>query len=319
MGTAATGVVTERVTVCGRCGGYFVFEHRFHYGAACFPDVDDFGRGLQSIDARSGPGVCRPDCPSATISRLAAGRVVLAAVSQHGGCAVVVEAIGIWALFDRFGMLQQWTLPQAAFLYGLVNCVFPVSEALARGFDVFGKEFVKTGNFDRLLLRPRSTVLQLAGHDFQLQRVGRLLQGAGVLIWSIYMLEIDWQFWKVALLAFTMLSGVVFFYALFIAQATMSFWTVESLEIMNTMTYGGVETAQYPLAIYQRWFRRFFTFVVPLSCISYFPAIAIFGIEDPLGTSLVFQVLAPLAGFAFLVVALGFWSFGIRHYTSTGS
>ena len=61
----------------------------------------------------------------------------------------VVEAIGVWALFDRFGMLQQWSLPQVAFLYGLINCVFPVSEALARGFDIFGKEFVKTGNFDR--------------------------------------------------------------------------------------------------------------------------------------------------------------------------
>ena len=46
------------------------------------------------------------------------------------------------------------------------------------------------------------------------------------------------------LMVFTILSGVVFFYALFIFQAAMSFWTVESLEIMNTLTYGGVETAQ---------------------------------------------------------------------------
>lgn len=231
----------------------------------------------------------------------------------------VVEAIGVWALFERFGSLGQWTLPQVAFLYGLVNSAFPVAEALARGFDLFGKEFVKTGNFDRLLVRPRSTVLQLAGHEFTLHRIGRLLQGLAVLGWAIWMLDIDWNPARFALLIFTLVSGVVFFYALFIFQATISFWTTESLEMMNTLTYGGVETAQYPLAIYRRWFRRFFTFVVPLGCISYFPALAILGITDPLGSSLLWQVLAPLAGFLFFGLALFTWRVGIRHYTSTGS
>ena len=52
-----------------------------------------------------------------------------------------VEALGLWALFDRFGMLQSWTLAQVAFLYGTVNCVFAITEALGRGFDIFGRDF----------------------------------------------------------------------------------------------------------------------------------------------------------------------------------
>ncbi len=63
----------------------------------------------------------------------------------------------------------------------MVNISFAFTDALARGFDLFGAQFIKTGNFDRLLLRPRSTVLQLAGHEFTLFRVGRLLQGSIVL------------------------------------------------------------------------------------------------------------------------------------------
>jgi len=231
----------------------------------------------------------------------------------------IVEAVGIWALFERFGALGQWTLPQVAFLYGLVSCVFAVSETIARGFDVFGKEFVRTGHFDRLLLRPRSTLLQLAGHEFKLQRIGRLAQGLLVLGWAVWMLEVEWNFGRVCLLALTLASGVAFFYALFILQATLSFWTTESLEIMNTLTYGGVETASYPLAIYRGWFRQFFTFVVPLGCISYFPALAIIGVPDPLGSPVWLQALAPLAGFLFFGAALCAWAVGIRHYTSTGS
>ncbi len=230
-----------------------------------------------------------------------------------------VEVVGLWALFERFGSLGPWTLPQVAFLYGVINVSFPIAEGLARGFDVFGKEFVKTGSFDRVLLRPRSTVLQLAGHRFEMNRIGRLLQGALVLAWAVWMLDIDWTLARAAVFLVTLVSGVVFFYALFIFQATLSFWTTESLEIMNTLTYGGTETAQYPLSIYRPNFRRFFTFVVPLGCISYFPSLFVLGVEDPLGTSVPFQVSAPLAGVLFFALSLLFWRLGIRHYTSTGS
>jgi ABC-2 type transport system permease protein len=230
-----------------------------------------------------------------------------------------VEFAAIWALFARFGTLVPWTLPQVAFFYGMVNSSFAVTDAAARGFDLFGAQFVKTGNFDRLLLRPRSTVLQLAGHEFPLMRVGRLLQGVLVLGWAIVHLEIAWNIGKVMLLVLTLLSGVVLFYGIIICQAVLSFWTTESLEIMNTLTYGGVETAQYPMAIYQKAFRRFFTFVVPLACVAYFPVVAILGIPDPLGSPLIAQVLAPLAGFGFFALTLLLWRVGVRHYTSTGS
>ena len=59
----------------------------------------------------------------------------------------------------------------------------------------------------------------------------------------------------------------------------MSFWTTESLEVMNMLTYGGVETAQYPIAVYQKYFQRFFTFVVPLAMVTYFPILAVLDIS----------------------------------------
>jgi ABC-2 type transport system permease protein len=230
-----------------------------------------------------------------------------------------VEIFGVWALFARFGSLSPWTLPEVAFFYGVVNVAFAFSDAFSRGFDQFGSMFVKTGDFDRLLLRPRSTVLQLAGYEITLHRVGRLAQGLIVLIWAIAVLDIDWTLWRMLLLVFTLVALFLFFYALIICQAVLSFWTTESLEVMNTLTYGGVEAARYPMAIYQEWFRRFFTFVVPLACVAYFPVVAVLGIDDPLGSTLLFQVLAPWAGIAFFLFSLVLWQIGTRHYTSTGS
>ena len=86
-----------------------------------------------------------------------------------------VEFLAIWVLFERFGALRGWSLAEVALFYGIVNIAFALSEAFARGFDTF-PGMVKIGEFDRVLLRPRSTVLQLLGRELQLLRVGRIAE-----------------------------------------------------------------------------------------------------------------------------------------------
>jgi ABC-2 type transport system permease protein len=228
------------------------------------------------------------------------------------------EFFSLVALFARFGTLEGWTLAEVGLFYGLVSCAFALSEAVARGFDNFSAT-IRRGDFDRLLLRPRSTLLQIAGQELQLQRIGRFSQGLAVLIWSAATLDIPWTLPKIALVVGAILGGMCLFCGLFVLQATLCFWTVESLEVMNTLTYGGVETGQFPITAYRSWFRSFFIYVVPLACVTYFPALAILGRPDALGSSRWFQWLAPLVGVAFLMIAMQVWRIGVRHYRSTGS
>ena len=229
-----------------------------------------------------------------------------------------LEFMAMYALFDRFGTLDGWTLPEVALLYGMANVAFSLADTAAWGFNSFDA-LVKSGDFDRLLLRPRRTAFQVAASQLELRRLGRLVQGTAVLVWAVTALEVEWSPAKGGLLAAAILGGACTFAGLFILHATLAFWTTEGLEVVNTLTYGGVETAQYPLAIYTKWFRRFFTFVVPLACMNYFPALAITGHRDPLGTPDWVPWLSPLTGFLFLAVCLRVWRFGVRHYRSTGS
>jgi ABC-2 type transport system permease protein len=228
------------------------------------------------------------------------------------------EFLAIWALFDRFGSIAGWSLAEVALFYGMVNIAFAIADAAGRGFDLFAN-MVRNGDFDRVLLRPRGTALQVAARELQIMRIGRFSQGFIVLIWSAGALGIVWTAPRIMLLLWAVIGGACLFVGLFVLQAVMCFWTTESLEIMNTMTYGGVETAQYPLTIYRDWFRTFFTFGVPLAAVSYFPSLGILGRPDTLGTPLWFQYLAPGIGVLFLVVALQVWKIGVRHYHSTGS
>lgn len=229
-----------------------------------------------------------------------------------------IEFLAIWILFDRFERLHDWTLPEVAVFYGFVNISFSFADAFARGFDVFGNT-VRLGDFDRMLLRPRTTIMQLAGQELTLKRAGRLLQGLLVLLWGFHTLGLTVTPDRLALSVLVLAGSISLFVGLVIIQATIAFWTVETLELMNSLTYGGVHAAQYPLSIYSTWLRRFFTLVVPLAATAYYPVVAILGRPDPLQPPAWLPWISPLAGFAFLGLSLLFWRLGVRHYTSTGS
>ena len=229
-----------------------------------------------------------------------------------------VEFLGIWTLFDRFGDLRGWQLSEVALFYGTISISWALCDALGRGFEVMAP-MIKEGDFDRLLLRPRAAALQVLGQELTLRRIGRLVQGVIVLGYAFTTLDIAWSVPRVLLFVAAIAGAVCTFLGLLVLQATSAFWTTESLEVWNAFTYGGVTMSQYPLSIYRPWFRGLFLYVIPLGCSSYLPNLAILGHPDPLGTPELLQWLAPLAGPAFLLIALAIWRIGVRHYRSTGS
>ena len=231
----------------------------------------------------------------------------------------LTEFGGLFALFVRFGHIKGWTFPQVALFYGIVSTAFSLCDMSARGFEMLGPQFIKTGDFDRVLLRPRSATVQLASFEFGFTSLGRLAQGLFATALALWLLHPALTVPKIALLLWAIAGGFALFYGILILQGTLSFWTVESLEIVNTLTYGGIEAAQYPLDIYAAWFRKFLIFVVPMGCTIYFPVAAFLGKSAATGLPAWACAAAPVVGFAFLGVAFAAWGRGIAHYTSTGS
>lgn len=225
------------------------------------------------------------------------------------------EILGIWMLFERFKFIEGWTLAELSIIYGVIHIGFAIAEASSRGFDTFSN-MVKTGEFDRLLLRPCSTLLQVASRDFQLMRVGRLLQGLCVLLWGCIQNDIAFLSLPTLIIILAIMGTSCVFYALFVLQATLSFWTVETLELMNITTYGGVEAGQYPITAYTPGFRFFITFIIPLACVAYYPVAILLKHES---LPLWMAYILPITGFAFLYLSFKTWSFGVRHYSSAGS
>jgi ABC-2 type transport system permease protein len=228
------------------------------------------------------------------------------------------DLLAILILFNYFEELAGWRVGEVALLYGLVMVAHGLSETVAAGFDIFPRT-IQQGEFDRVLLRPVSIFVQVLAADFQLRRLGRVAQGILALALAMVWTPIVWTPLKVVYLLLVLGSGVVMFSALLVLGAVLCFWTVQSIEIVNTVTYGGTDMASYPLPIYHELLQRFFTYIIPLALVSYFPALYL--LERPKAQDLPGWLpgMTPVAAAMLALIAWLAWRIGVRHYQSTGS
>jgi ABC-2 type transport system permease protein len=234
---------------------------------------------------------------------------------------VTITGFGtLWLVLQRFGNVGGWTLPEIAFLFGIVETAFSLMDMIFSGFDPpdFGR-LVRLGRLDQLLLRPTSVTLQVLGSRFVLRRLGRVFQGIAILTYALVSVNIQWNPVKYLYLPVVILSTVCFFGGLFIIGSTITFWTIDTIEVMNIFTYGGTEMMSYPMNIYQDWLRKFFTYILPSIFIVYYPALYYLGKPDPFKLPAITPFLSPFIGLGILLFGLAFWNFGLRHYQSSGS
>jgi ABC-2 type transport system permease protein len=223
--------------------------------------------------------------------------------------------ISIFLFFQRFPNIAGWSLYEVALCYSVIHIAFSLSECFARGFDAFSSTVV-SGDFDRILVRPRGTIIQVLGSKFEFTRIGRLAQSIIVLIFSLTNLTIVWNSYKAVTFILMIISGIFIFTGIFMLSASLCFWTIEGLEIMNIFTDGGREMSQYPLSIYKDWVRKFFTFVIPFGTVNYLPLMFI--LDKVHGSSFIYMS-TPLLGLLFLFPCVFIWNLGVKHYKSTGS
>jgi len=223
---------------------------------------------------------------------------------------------GIYLLFERFGNIQGWTLYEVFLCYSVVGVCFSSSTCFARGFDIFPGMMIRDAAFDRVLVRPRGTVLQVLGAGFDLKRIGHWLQSLIVLGIAIAGIDIAWDVPRVLTLINMLIGGSVIFTGVYMLQATAAFWTIDTLEFANIFTHGIKEHASYPLDIFPRWITVFFTFVVPFGAINYLPLRYLLGRTG--GAGWVYPCI-PLAGALFIIPCVWAWRYGVGKYSSSGS
>lgn len=226
-----------------------------------------------------------------------------------------VEVLVIFAHLPRLGT---WSVEEVAFLYGSAGVGFALCDIVIGHIEKLG-ELVRTGRFDTILLRPAGTLVQIAGSEFALRRVGKIVQASLVLAFAMTRVDVQWTPTRLAMLVAMVVSAAAIFVAVFVATAALQFWLIGASEVGNAVTYGGSYLTSWPLPIFGPWLRRLFAYVVPLAFCAYLPSLAVLDRPDELGLPHWMRYASPLVAFVALGASYVWWRFGVRHYRSTGS
>lgn len=221
--------------------------------------------------------------------------------------------LGIFFMFQRFHRVEGFTYSEVLLCFSVMLLEFSLAEMSARGFDAFSG-MVRSGEFDRILVRPQNEIIQVLGSKFELTRIGRMVQAIVMFVYGIVESGVAWDFPKVLTVVFMLIGGTAVFTALFIIYAALCFFTLDGLEFMNIFTDGAREFGKYPIGIYGEKMLLFTTFFIPYALAQYYPLLYVLGHRAER-----LLMILPLAACWFLVPALLLWKFGIRHYKSSGS
>jgi ABC-2 type transport system permease protein len=231
---------------------------------------------------------------------------------------MIMELVALVIFFQRFPSLGGWTLDEVLLLYAISAITFEIADTIQNGLDLV-PDHIRTGEFDKLLTRPMSIYLQGMLLDVSLRLIGKLLLGIGLFVYAWTRVNPVVTFPELALLAVSMACAIALFVAIFTLGAIISFWTVGSIEVVNALSYGGSDLAEYPIHIYRRWFRWVFLWIVPVGMVIYYPALILLDKPDPLGLASVAPILGPMLTVAFVAAIGWLWRQGVNHYHSTGS
>lgn len=221
--------------------------------------------------------------------------------------------LSIYFLFDKFGNIEGYTFSNVLICFIVSFAGFSIAECFFRGFDQFEK-MISNGEFDRMLTRPRGLVFQVLAGKIEFEKIGRWVASMIALIvllsTNTELLRID----KLFTILLMMIGTVIIYGSLFIMKGGITFFTVQSLEIMNIFTDGARDLTQYPLSIYHKYVRIFFTYILPLAFVNYFPLLYVIG-----KTYNKIYMFSPIISILFIIPCYIIWRIGVKKYKSTGS
>jgi ABC-2 type transport system permease protein len=217
-------------------------------------------------------------------------------------------------LFQKVPQLAGWRFEEVLFLYGFSLIPYGIFNVISLNLYDFGNNYIIEGKFDRVLLRPISSLFQVLFETFRIESLQEVATGVFCMWWATRHLGLAWTPTKFAMLFFFGLCAGIIYISVFLILSTVSFWFEDRIgvhpPVWNVIAFG-----RYPLSIYSGVVQFFLCWIIPFGLASFYPSVRMLGRT----ISPQYAPLVPVVAVVFLAVAISLWNFGTRHYSSTGT
>lgn len=218
----------------------------------------------------------------------------------------------ITLVFQQIPDLNGYTFEQMVFFYGFFQLPRGLDHLITDNIWLIPNK-IRKGDLDRHLLRPIDPLFQIIAERFQHEALGELIVG-GLLIYITFpSLGITPTLPMVGLIVVLILIGSLIYTSLKLLTASISFWTMNSMQVMVTV-YNISDFAKYPITIFPTIIQTMITYVVPFAFVSFFPAAVLLNQANGLSILIQSSIACMITGSC----ALWVWNKGLRGYESSG-
>ena len=127
-------------------------------------------------------------------------------------------------LFEKAPQLKGWRFEEVLFLYGFSMIPYGLFNVLSLNLYDFGNTYIMEGKFDRVLLRPISSLFQVLFEVFRIESLQEIVTGSLIVWYASRHLQIHWSALDVTMMFVWALSGGVIYVSVFLFLSTFSFW-----------------------------------------------------------------------------------------------
>lgn len=227
--------------------------------------------------------------------------------------------IAIYLALLKFDKINGWNVNEMLFLYSILFLTYAFVVSLFADLRQFS-DTIREGRFDRLLVRPRSLLLQLILNNADLiASVGHGTLGILLFAISAGKVGIHWSFATILYYIAAIVSGVLIQGGIFIIFSSLCFYFVETNSIQSIFYWNMRKFAGYPISIYHKVIQVILIYIVPFAFVNYFPAQYLLRKADMADYHVIYIYIAPFVGVVVYAVAYLFWRVSVKRYCSTGN
>ncbi len=175
-------------------------------------------------------------------------------------------------------------------------------------------EYVRSATLDIYLTKPVSTLFMAGFRKFDIGLgIPNALAGIAMIIISWYSSGVPCNLYNILGYLFFTLIGCIVTFPVLLIPVTFSFWIIKADALLNII-WSMWDFNNMPMTIYNRVLRAIGVFILPIFLLTNFAPMFVMGILPK-----IYMTYAILSVPLFLGIAIIFWNFAIKRYSSASS
>lgn len=223
----------------------------------------------------------------------------------------VSSLLPLVVLFDNRPSFSGWSRNEALLVVAWFNFLKGIQASLIQPSMQDAVLQIRKGTLDFVLIKPADAQFLISTNKFELRQINDILVAFGILTYALWHLPPP-SFWAVFAAFILLLCATAILYAIWVMVMSLAFVFVK----VDNLTYlfsSLFDAARWPGSIFRGALAFLFTFVLPLTVMTTFPALALLQ-----RLQLQQFVWALCAAALFLGLSRWVWNRSIRNYTSAG-